>query len=71
MTEILTVLAKIMLLNVRDLTEFCADFDLQILINVPFSYYAFSTLFYPFLTQRTKSKFVIARPSKVTETLLK
>lgn len=43
----------------------------NILINVPFSYYAFSTLFYPFLTQRTKSKFVIARPSKVTETLLK
>ena len=45
--------------------------ELQILINVPFSYYAFSTLFYPFMTQRTKSKFVIARPSKVTETLLK
>ena len=44
---------------------------LQILINVPFWYYAFSTLFYPFLTQRTKSKFVVARPSKVTETLLK
>ncbi|KAM0889983.1 hypothetical protein ACQ4PT_027376 [Festuca glaucescens] len=43
----------------------------NILINVPFSYYAFSTLFYPFLTQRTKSKFVVARPSKVTETLLK
>lgn len=43
----------------------------NILINVPFWYYAFSTLFYPFLTQRTKSKFVVARPSKVTETLLK
>ncbi|XP_051198490.1 patellin-4 [Lolium perenne] len=43
----------------------------NILINAPFSYYAFSTLFYPFLTQRTKSKFVVARPSKVTETLLK
>uniref|UniRef100_A0A0E0LEK0 CRAL-TRIO domain-containing protein n=1 Tax=Oryza punctata TaxID=4537 RepID=A0A0E0LEK0_ORYPU len=43
----------------------------NILINVPFWYYAFSTLFYPFMTQRTKSKFVIARPSKVTETLLK
>ncbi|CAL5049248.1 unnamed protein product [Urochloa decumbens] len=43
----------------------------NILINVPFWYYAFSTLFYPFLTQRTKSKFVIARPSKVAETLLK
>ncbi|XP_066376270.1 patellin-4 [Miscanthus floridulus] len=43
----------------------------NILINVPFWYYAFSTLFYPFLTQRTKNKFVVARPSKVTETLLK
>uniref|UniRef100_A0A0D9WT52 CRAL-TRIO domain-containing protein n=1 Tax=Leersia perrieri TaxID=77586 RepID=A0A0D9WT52_9ORYZ len=43
----------------------------NILINVPFWYYAFSTLFYPFMTQRTKSKFVIARSSKVTETLLK
>nr|ACG34302.1 patellin-5 [Zea mays] len=43
----------------------------NILVNVPFWYYAFSTLFYPFLTQRTKSKFVVARPSKVTETLLK
>ncbi|KAL5199764.1 hypothetical protein ABZP36_020967 [Zizania latifolia] len=43
----------------------------NILINVPFWYYAFSALFYPFMTERTKSKFVIARPSKVTETLLK
>ncbi|KAG8074942.1 hypothetical protein GUJ93_ZPchr0006g45437 [Zizania palustris] len=43
----------------------------NILINVPFWYYAFSTLFYPFLTERTKSKFVVARPSKVTDTLLK
>lgn len=52
-----------------DLTiAFCL---IQILINVPFWYYAFSALFYPFMTQRTKSKFVIARPSKVTETLLK
>jgi hypothetical protein len=51
--------------------RFLCDFRLQILINVPFWYYAFSTLFYPFLTQRTKSKFVVARPSKVTETLLK
>ncbi|KAF7098023.1 hypothetical protein CFC21_099791 [Triticum aestivum] len=43
----------------------------NILINVPFSYYAFTTVFFPFLTQRTKSKLVVARPSKVTETLLK
>lgn len=44
---------------------------LQIFINVPFWYYAFHSLMSPFLTQRTRSKLVFARPSKVTETLLK
>ncbi|XVF87932.1 hypothetical protein PTKIN_Ptkin19aG0008400 [Pterospermum kingtungense] len=43
----------------------------NIFINVPFWYYAFAAVLSPFLTQRTKSKFVYARPSKVTETLLK
>ncbi|KAL4200757.1 hypothetical protein AMTRI_Chr02g255210 [Amborella trichopoda] len=43
----------------------------NIFINVPFWYYAFSALLSPFLTQRTRSKFVLARPAKVTETLLK
>ncbi|XP_009768496.1 patellin-4-like [Nicotiana tabacum] len=43
----------------------------NIFINVPFWYYAFQSLLSPFLTQRTKSKFVFARPAKVTETLLK
>lgn len=43
----------------------------NIFINVPFWYYAFNALFSPFLTQRTNSKFVFARPSRVTETLLK
>ncbi|XP_043699383.1 patellin-4-like [Telopea speciosissima] len=43
----------------------------NIFINVPFWYYAFNALLSPFLTQRTKSKFVFARPSKVSETLLK
>ncbi|XP_022751614.1 patellin-4-like [Durio zibethinus] len=43
----------------------------NIFINVPFWYYAFAALLSPFLTQRTKSKFVYARPAKVTETLLK
>ncbi|XP_047335957.1 patellin-4-like [Impatiens glandulifera] len=45
--------------------------ETNIFINVPFWYYAFNALLYPFLTQRTKSKFVFARPSKVSETLLK
>ncbi|XP_042482151.1 patellin-4-like [Macadamia integrifolia] len=43
----------------------------NIFINVPFWYYAFNALISPFLTQRTKSKFVFARASKVAETLLK
>nr|POE89295.1 patellin-4 [Quercus suber] len=44
---------------------------MQIFINVPFWYYALNALISPFLTQRSKSKFVVARPAKVTETLLK
>ncbi|KAJ0980772.1 hypothetical protein J5N97_009027 [Dioscorea zingiberensis] len=43
----------------------------NIFVNVPFWYYAIHSILTPFLTQRTKSKFVFARPSKVTETLLK
>ncbi|PIN04935.1 Phosphatidylinositol transfer protein SEC14 [Handroanthus impetiginosus] len=43
----------------------------NIFINVPFWYYAFNALLSPFLTQRTKSKFVFSRPSRVTETLLR
>ncbi|CAN6872196.1 hypothetical protein Bca4012_076747 [Brassica carinata] len=43
----------------------------NVFINVPFWFYAVSTLLSPFLTQRTKSKFVVPRPANVTETLLK
>ncbi|KAM1045304.1 hypothetical protein EV1_035921 [Malus domestica] len=43
----------------------------KIFINVPFWYYALNALLSPFLTQGTKSKFVVARPAKVTETLFK
>lgn len=43
----------------------------NIFINVPFWYYAFNALLSPFLTHRTKSKFVFARANRVTETLLK
>ncbi|XP_059667830.1 patellin-4 [Cornus florida] len=43
----------------------------NIFINVPFWFYAFHAILSPFLTQRTKSKFLVARPAKVTETLLK
>ncbi|GMI78609.1 hypothetical protein like AT1G30690 [Hibiscus trionum] len=43
----------------------------NIFINVPFWFYTLNALLSPFLTQRSKSKFVVARPAKVTETLLK
>ncbi|KAL6542993.1 hypothetical protein OROHE_010513 [Orobanche hederae] len=43
----------------------------NIFINVPLWYYAFNAVLSPFLMQRTKSKFVFSRPSRVTETLLK
>ncbi|KAF3322524.1 hypothetical protein FCM35_KLT13665 [Carex littledalei] len=42
-----------------------------IFINVPFWYYALSAIVSPFLTQRTKSKFVLSRPARTTETLIK
>lgn len=43
----------------------------QIFINVPWWYLAFSRMISPFLTQRTKSKFVFAGSSKSAETLFK
>lgn len=41
----------------------------QVFINVPWWYAAFNAMISPFLTLRTKSKFVFARPSKSAETL--
>ncbi|XP_042405723.1 patellin-4-like [Zingiber officinale] len=43
----------------------------NIFLNVSFRYYAYHALFSPFITPRTRSKFIFARSSKVTETLLK
>ncbi|KAH9626405.1 hypothetical protein KSS87_009091, partial [Heliosperma pusillum] len=43
----------------------------QVFINVPWYYVAFYTMMSPFMTQRTKSKFVFASPSKTAETLFK
>ncbi|XP_065880475.1 patellin-3-like [Euphorbia lathyris] len=43
----------------------------QVFINVPWWYLAFNRMISPFLTLRTKSKFVFAGPSKSAETLLK
>lgn len=43
----------------------------QVFINVPWWYLAYNKMISPFLTQRTKSKFVFASPSKYAETLFK
>ncbi|MED6192015.1 hypothetical protein PIB30_006160 [Stylosanthes scabra] len=48
--------------------EFAAK---QVFINVPWWYLAVNRMISPFLTQRTKSKFVFAGPSKSAETLLR
>ncbi|KAL5711874.1 hypothetical protein ACHQM5_014103 [Ranunculus cassubicifolius] len=42
-----------------------------IFVNVPFWFYAYHSLATRFYTQRDKNKFVFARPSKATKTLLK
>lgn len=43
----------------------------QVFINVPWWYIAFYKVVNPFFTQRTKSKFVFAGPSKTSEILFK
>ncbi|XP_075651735.1 patellin-3-like [Castanea sativa] len=43
----------------------------QVFINVPWWYLAYNRMISPFLTQRTKSKFVFAGPSKSAETIFK
>lgn len=44
---------------------------LKVFINVPWWYLAVNRMISPFFTQRTKSKFVFAGPSKTAETLFK
>ncbi|KAG6492603.1 hypothetical protein ZIOFF_047568 [Zingiber officinale] len=43
----------------------------KVFINVPWWYLAFNRMLSPFLTQRTKSKFVFAGPSRSADTLFK
>ncbi|GER34225.1 Sec14p-like phosphatidylinositol transfer family protein [Striga asiatica] len=43
----------------------------QVFVNVPWWYVAYNRMISPFLTQRTKSKFVFAGPTKTAETLFK
>lgn len=44
---------------------------MKVFINVPWWYVAYNRMISPFLTQRTKSKFVFAGPTKTAETLFK
>ncbi|KAK4488078.1 hypothetical protein RD792_003820 [Penstemon davidsonii] len=66
--EVRVAVNKVVALLQDNYPEFVAK---NIFINVPFWYFAYHSLLSPFLTQRTKSKLVFARSSKVTETLLK
>ncbi|GER37845.1 Sec14p-like phosphatidylinositol transfer family protein [Striga asiatica] len=43
----------------------------QVFINVPWWYLAYNRMISPFLTQRTKSKFIFAGSTRTTETLFK
>ncbi|KAI3460690.1 hypothetical protein Pfo_017353 [Paulownia fortunei] len=43
----------------------------QVFVNVPWWYVAYNRMISPFLTQRTKSKFVFAGPTRTAETLFK
>lgn len=47
------------------------DGDVQVFINVPWYFSMLYSMFSPFLTQRTKSKFVIAKEGNVAEILYK
>ncbi|XP_057965369.1 patellin-6-like [Malania oleifera] len=68
MKEISAVRRRILLLLQDNYPELIYK---NIIINVPFWYYTFHALLSRFISQRTKSKFILARPSKVTKTLLK
>ncbi|KAL9272865.1 Patellin-3-like protein [Drosera capensis] len=45
--------------------------NLKVFINVPWWYIAFYAMLSPFMTQRTKSKFVFAGPARTADTLFK
>ncbi|KAI3931774.1 hypothetical protein MKW98_012184 [Papaver atlanticum] len=66
MAEIKVAKAVVMLQD--NYPEFVAK---QIFINVPWWYLAVNRMMSPFLSQRTKSKFVYAGPSKTADTLCK
>jgi hypothetical protein len=44
---------------------------MQIVVNAPFWFYTSQVLFSRLMSQRNKSKFIFARPQRVTPILLK
>ena len=58
-------------LCVSSILIFVSIFWVQIFINVPWYFSVLYSMFSPFLTQRTKSKFVISKEGNVAETLYK
>ncbi|XP_065035981.1 patellin-4-like [Musa acuminata AAA Group] len=68
MRELRSATREIVSIMQDNYPEFVAK---NIFLNVSFRYYAYHALFSPFITPRTRSKFIFARPAKVTETLLK
>ncbi|XP_065859425.1 patellin-4 [Euphorbia lathyris] len=66
--ELRNATKKVVELLQENYPEFVAK---NIFINVPFWYYAYSALFSPSLSQRTKNKIVYARSARVSDTLLK
>ncbi|OWM85098.1 hypothetical protein CDL15_Pgr027885 [Punica granatum] len=66
--EVWAATNKVLQLLQDNYPEFVAK---QVFINVPWWYLLVSRMISPFVTQRTKSKFVFATPSKTSETLFK
>ncbi|GAB2271902.1 hypothetical protein Dimus_006730 [Dionaea muscipula] len=67
-TELRRATRQALILLQDNYPEFAAK---QVFINVPWWYIAFYAMLSPFMTQRTKSKFVFAGPSRTADTLFK
>ena len=68
MKELRVATKKALTLLQDNYPEFVAK---QVFVNVPWWYLAYNLVISPFFTQRTKSKFVFASPSKSADTLFK
>lgn len=66
--EFRLIVKKLFLMSEEYYPEFIEQ---HIFINVSFRYYAYHALYSGNINQRTKNRFIFAKPSRVTETLLK